>query len=75
MRLNGVPITTLSLGHLSVRLRNAGHQELAQRLSTAIGFGEVDVTVSGEERAAILAVLETPHPSLVAFKNTLSEQR
>jgi hypothetical protein len=75
MRLNGLPITTLSLGHLSVRLRNAGQQELAQRLSTAIGFGEVEVTVNDEERAAILAVLETPHPSLVTFKEALSKER
>ena len=33
------------------------------------------MTVNDEERAAILAVLATPHPSLVAFRDTLSEQR
>ena len=75
MRLNGIPITILSLGHLSGRLRQAGHRELAYRLSAAIGFGEVEVTVTDQERGAILAVLETPHPSLTAFKTALVAQR
>ena len=74
MRINGVPITILSLGHLSVLLRNAGHQQLGDRLNAAIGYGELDVAVSDDERAAILTVLEPTHPSLAAFKDTLSAQ-
>jgi hypothetical protein len=75
MRVNGVPITVLSLGHLSSRLRSAGHRGLADRLNAAIGYGELDVTVTDEERATIVGVLEPVHPSLTGFKTALTDQR